>query len=92
MNLSGEEKNDAGAVGKKKVRFCSAVARGVKVVAFLFQPHLSHHQRQSTDGLVQRPDFLRGADNEGRSCVNDRLATCLAQTQLVADSNPAGQM
>lgn len=48
---------------KLKVRFGLAVARGMTVVAFVFQPHLSHHQRQSTNGLVERPDLLHGADN-----------------------------
>ena len=54
------------------------------------QLYLSHQQGQSSDGFLQRSDFLHRTNNKGRSRVNNSLATGFAKSQLVANVNSAG--
>lgn len=54
--------------------------------------YLSHQQRQGSDSFLQSSDFLSGAHDQGRSRVNNSLATRFAQSQLVANCDPVGQV
>lgn len=56
------------------------------------QLYLSHEQGQSSDGFLQRSDFLHRSYEQGRSRVNNSLATGFAKTQLVANFNSEGQV